>query len=103
MKLILKSLYQNSKNIEFKKLVFDAFNKSVYTRELVTQNINTPASILEFLSNDKNRNVRYYIALNPNTPIHVLKKLSNDENKHISKIAFINLKNKKLKIYETHY
>lgn len=66
MKQILKYLYQNSKNIEIKKLIFDAFNKNKYVREYVAENDNTPIPVLEKLSKDENGWVRYWVAENPN-------------------------------------
>jgi len=47
-------------------------------RDKVADNDNTPAEILEKLSNDDNRAVRSSVANNPNTPVEVLKKLADD-------------------------
>ena len=68
MKRILKQVYQNSRfnNPETIKLIFDSFSKNGYIRREVADNPSAPVYILEFLSKDKDENVRYYVARNPN-------------------------------------
>ena len=79
MKLILKHLYQNSRNEEIKNLIFYAFNKDNVIRSNVLKYKNTPDYILERLSNDKDRTIRSAVTQNPNTPVSILEKLSKDE------------------------
>ena len=48
-------------------------------RSLVSENSNTPSSVLEKLADDDDYSVRYGVAQNKNTPVSVLKKLANDD------------------------
>ncbi len=87
MKLIIKSLYQNSRNKYIKELILDSFNKDCNIRFSVAQNSITSTSILEYLSKDENDWVREAVARNSKTPIPVLEFLSKDENKYICETA----------------
>ena len=91
MKSILKSLYQNSRNEEIKKLIFDALNKESETYFWVAKNIDAPVSILEYLSNSKIIGVRMFVAGNTSTPVSILEKLSNDKNYHVRTVIAENI------------
>ena len=80
MKLIIKSLYQNSRNKYIKELILDSFNKDRNIRISVAENPNTPAYVLEKLSKDEYYNVRYAVVENLSTPEYILEVLSKDEN-----------------------
>lgn len=91
MKAIIKSLYQNSINKKVKELIFNAFSKYYNIRISAGFNPNTPASVLEYLSNDQNDWIRCYVAENINTPVSILKKLSNDKNENVRYFVASNL------------
>ena len=60
---------------ELKKLSQD---EDSYVRSLVSNNSNTPSSVLELMVKDDDYSVRYGIAQNENTPFPVLEELAND-------------------------
>lgn len=60
---------------ELKKLSQD---DDSYVRSLVSNNSNTPSSVLELMVKDDDYSVRYGVAQNENTPVPVLEELAND-------------------------
>ncbi|MBO5142195.1 MAG: hypothetical protein J6C46_04240 [Clostridia bacterium] len=48
------------------------------TRRDLAKNLNTPLTILDELSKDKNWRIRYYVAKNPRTPLALRVKLGRD-------------------------
>ena len=60
---------------ELKKLSQD---EDSYVRSLVSNNSNTPSSVLELMVKDDDYSVRYGVAQNENTPVPVLEELAND-------------------------
>ena len=95
MKQILKSLYQNSRNKEVKKLIFNTFNEDYIIRISVVRIPSTPVSSLEKLSNDEDYFVRSSVAENPRTPVYVLEKLSKDKESIVRLCVIKNLNDKK--------